>query len=243
MTRKRGPKRAAKAASQKLHICVILDESGSMQAVKDATISGFNEFLADQKKAGVDGTMTLTKFNTDFNRVLDGQAISAVQPLTGDTYKPGGMTALHDAVAYSIRAMKVPDGERVVCCVITDGEENSSREHSLSEVKALIEEKEKTGLWTVTYLGANQDAWEVGRKMGIAQGNVANYVSTPVGTRAAFAAMSRGAVTMSCSAGGQTSAYYGQQWVSPTPVSKSVASTTANTTPTDAPTWRKKRKI
>lgn len=41
--------------------------------------------------------------------------------------------------------------------IITDGEENSSREHSAEKVKAMIEEGKTYG-WEFVFLGANIDA-------------------------------------------------------------------------------------
>lgn len=82
-------------------------------------------------------------------------------------------------------------GGKVLAVIFTDGLENASREVSPSGLAALVRAREATGDWTFIYMGANQDAWSVGRASGLsgrATGQSVNYVSTPVGTSSAFAA-------------------------------------------------------
>ncbi|WP_197510642.1 hypothetical protein [Tessaracoccus coleopterorum] len=50
---------------------------------------------------------------------------------------------------------------------MTDGHENASKEWTHPAVKALIEQQEGSWSWTFSYLGANQDAIEVGASIGI----------------------------------------------------------------------------
>merc|ERR1712226_1553278 len=82
---------------------------------------------------------------------------------TRETYKPNGMTALLDAIGCTLEAY----GEEMfnTLVILTDGEENSSKLYTNSQIKEVIEEKK----WEVEYLGANQDAFSVGRSMGITQ--------------------------------------------------------------------------
>jgi hypothetical protein len=62
-----------------------------------------------------------------------------------------------------------------VTVIMTDGEENSSREWTTSGVKALIEQKEKEDGWTFVFLGAGLDAWTQGAAYGIRPANVSQY--------------------------------------------------------------------
>ena len=41
---------------------MLLDRSGSMQAIKDDTIGGFDAFIAEQRTAAGDCTFTLAQF-------------------------------------------------------------------------------------------------------------------------------------------------------------------------------------
>jgi hypothetical protein len=61
-----------------------------------------------------------------------------------------------------------------MCTIMTDGEENSSREYTRAAIFKLITDKEKEG-WAFAYLGANQDAWAASESIGIHRRNSANY--------------------------------------------------------------------
>ena len=58
---------------------------------------------------------------------------------------------------------------------MTDGHENASREWTHPAVKALIEQQTKTYGWQFLYLGADQDAIEVGSSIGVAAANSMTY--------------------------------------------------------------------
>lgn len=70
-----GGKPTAKQAKPKAQeersilINFVLDKSGSMDIIRAATISGFNEFLGDQQREGGEARMTLTLFDTEFTTV------------------------------------------------------------------------------------------------------------------------------------------------------------------------------
>lgn len=42
---------------------------------------------------------------------------------------------------------------------ISDGEENSSKKSSSTQIRSLISKKESLGNWTFAYIGENPDAW------------------------------------------------------------------------------------
>jgi hypothetical protein len=80
------------------------------------------------------------------------------------------------------------DGQ-VLAVILTDGMENASNEVNQEQLQQMIAQRESEG-WTFIYLGANQDAWVVGRTMGStgAESSSYNYVSSPLGTSSAFSA-------------------------------------------------------
>ena len=59
--------------------------------------------------------------------------------------------------------------------IITDGEENASREYSVEKVKAMIEEEKIYG-WEFVFLGANIDAVETAGRFGISADRAVDYV-------------------------------------------------------------------
>ena len=62
----------------------------------------------------------------------------------------------------------------VIFVIMTDGLENDSREYGRKHVFDMISKREKQG-WAFTYVGSNQDAWEVGRGIGIRGEYTADY--------------------------------------------------------------------
>lgn len=64
--------------------------------------------------------------------------------------------------------------------IVTDGLENASREFGYADVKALIEQQEQVYGWTFMYLGANQDAIEVGARLGVARDRALTYAGPKV---------------------------------------------------------------
>lgn len=172
------------------YIGVVLDESGSMAPLQSDTIGGFNTFLAEQKAALPTGKFTLVKFNTQRTVVHDNTPTKDVPLLTPETYTPGGMTALNDAVAAVIYriAQQLTPADRALVLIQTDGEENSSREYTTEQVKALVEAKQATDQWTFVFLGAGIDAFASGSRYGVPTASTMSYAATGQGTQAAFAA-------------------------------------------------------
>ena len=64
-------------------------------------------------------------------------------------------------------------GQGVLCVVMTDGEENSSKETTGEQIKQIIAAREAQGDWTFVYIGASPDAWA--HDMGLSAQNVAAY--------------------------------------------------------------------
>lgn len=162
---------------KKTLVCFVLDETGSMEQYKQVTISGYNEFI-DRLRDEKDFAMMLTRFNSASIEIGEPEPIKDATKLTNETYNPDHLTPLYDAVAETIlKAEKVAEGRAVLIVIMTDGLENASREHTREGVFKLIEKKEEDG-WQFAYLGANQDAYAEGQKLGIATGSTMNYGQT-----------------------------------------------------------------
>jgi Mg-chelatase subunit ChlD len=166
-----------------------------MEEIKDETIKGFNCFLAEQKAAGDNATLTLVQFDTESTDVVhESKPILKVPDLNHDTFQPRGSTPLLDALGQTIdstgRALAaIPEANRpnkVVFVVITDGQENSSRHHTKASVKEKLDHQTGKYNWQFVFLGANQDAFHEAGAVGIAAANAANY--SPARMQAAFAA-------------------------------------------------------
>ena len=80
--------------------------------------------------------------------------------------------------------------EKVLFVIITDGQENASREYSAERIKRRIErQKEKYG-WEFIFFGANMDAVMEAGKLGISADRAQNYCADAIGTSVAYTAMS-----------------------------------------------------
>ena len=71
-------------------ITFVLDLSGSMAAIKDDTIGGFNAFLDDQRDEEGVATVTLYDFNTQVKCMYRARPIEEAPKLFNETYSPGG---------------------------------------------------------------------------------------------------------------------------------------------------------
>jgi len=145
---------------------IILDESGSMQSIKNPTITGFNEVVQTIRHAEATfpeqvHTISLFSFNgMGLKQLYFNQPASSVEELDESRYHPKASTPLFDAMGSCIHQLKAEveksDAYNVLVTVITDGEENASREYNGKSIKALVEEL-KPRHWTFTYIGANHD--------------------------------------------------------------------------------------
>lgn len=168
-------------------VCVI-DESGSMGSLTQQTIDGFNKFVEEQRQAPGTANLTLITFNTGWKTPIKRQSIATVPQLDRMMYGPNGGTALLDALGHAIdnvgKVLMQP-GTDVVFVVITDGQENSSTDYKLAQVKEMIEGREKDG-WKFIYLGANQDAFSTAASMGMNAATSVNYAANAVGTASTY---------------------------------------------------------
>jgi hypothetical protein len=168
-------------------ITLVVDRSGSMAQVRGDAEGGVNAFITDQAKEPGEALLTLVQFDTEYEFLHKGVPISQVPE-----YKlvPRGGTALLDAVGRAInetgkRLSKMDELDRpglVIFVVMTDGQENSSKEFSKSRIKEMIERQQEKYNWHFNFLGANQDAFAEASDMGIHAAGVANFSLSKVAT-------------------------------------------------------------
>ena len=192
---KKAEQPANDAQNRSILINFVLDKSGSMQSVRDATISGFNEFKNDQAREEGNAFFTLTLFDTRFMTVAEAVPVREVPDLDRSSYAPDGMTALYDAIGYTMRitddfvAANKPD--QVLFVIMTDGAENSSREFTSDRIYQMIQDRQKLAGYEFIYLGANQDSYVTSQQMGMRQGRSVDYAATHDGSLAAMKKASR----------------------------------------------------
>lgn len=176
----------------------ILDKSGSMGGLEPDTIGGYNSMLKKQQEVEGECQITTVLFNNNYELLHDRIDIKAVSPITEKEYFVGGSTALVDAIGSTIHKIVTAQkhtaedfqAEKVIFVIITDGEENSSREYSLEKVKAQIEKQKSEYGWEFIFLGANLDSVETAGRFGIAKDRAIDYVADKSGTRLNYRVMS-----------------------------------------------------
>lgn len=175
----------------KTEIAFVLDRSGSMQVIRDDAIGGFNSFIAEQKKVPGDAAFSLVFFDDKYDVIHDRVPLQDVPALTDKTFVPRGSTALLDAIGKTVAAIqsRTADVDKVILAILTDGQENASREFTQAQIKQTIEQQQAKG-WTVLYLGANQDAFAVGSSLGVLRGSTVQYAATAQGVSDAYLQMS-----------------------------------------------------
>lgn len=156
-------------------LLLVIDRSGSMQAIRDDMVGGLESLLAQQ--AALPGRLTVDI--VAFDDVVEHRAAFADPATVRVQLEPRGMTALLDALGDSLEGFRSalsamplhaqPATVQVV--VVTDGHENASKRWTGERVNRLI-----TGLtdelgWDFVFLAAGQDAIAVGRDLGFDPGS------------------------------------------------------------------------
>lgn len=163
------------ASKTKNRVGFLLDETGSMMVRRDETIVAVNNYFETlrQEKAIVTFATFDTAQGVNF-REINTKAKKVVD-LTEESYVPNAMTPLYDAVGKMIIEMErhSASGDKVLICIVTDGQENSSLEFDLAKIRSLIAQRESDG-WAFAFIGATADAWDGGANIGIAQDAVLN---------------------------------------------------------------------
>lgn len=182
------------------HIAVILDRTGSMEAIRDDTIGGFNAFLDEQKKEPGSATLTLVQFDSQdpYEVIHRFKDIKEVPELTRETFVPRASTPLLDALGRGINDLEQSLSEmeedarpkRVVMVIITDGRENASREFSKDQIQKMIKEKQIGLDWQFVFLSADLDAIQDAVKSGIRAQSAMAFSKDAQGTAAAWSSAS-----------------------------------------------------
>lgn len=189
--------RQSAAATSRADIWYLLDRSGSMDAIAEYVVQGYDEFIAEQRKEKGEATLTLVQFDgEDIHDVLiDAKPLERVRSIAG-RFRPRGMTPLYDAIAVMLdraeahlaRTGGQPADQLVV--IMTDGLENASRRWTAAAIFERIEGLRKAG-WTFVFAGANQDSYATGSAIGVAAGNTSNFTASPTSVLATHRGLAR----------------------------------------------------
>lgn len=208
-----------------VHHVFILDASGSMLPLRNATISGFNEQVQnirqlEQQYPNQRNLVSLVFFNrAEDVRFFDASS-SSLQEITALDYNPNGSTNLYATIGKIVTRLKNELGdrcstERVIITIMTDGE-NTDYEApwTQSAARELLQQVQADHRWVVTFIGANIDVEQAAADLSIPVSNSVRYAANAGNTASAFrlASQSRTAfmarLANSQGAVGATDAYY-----------------------------------
>ena len=166
-------------------ITLVIDRSGSMASIREDAEGGVNSFIQQQAAQPGQASLTLVQFDTEYEFLCRGVPIAQAPRYE---LRPRGSTALLDAVGRAItetgeRLAALPESGRpglVIVVIVTDGQENSSREFERETVRQMVEHQRTKYNWRFIYLGANQDAFKEAGGMGIPQNAAADFAAPQV---------------------------------------------------------------
>ncbi|MFB6262942.1 MAG: hypothetical protein ABEL76_04860, partial [Bradymonadaceae bacterium] len=135
-----------------------------------------------------------TIFNHESPPRMRHAELEPAEPLSEETYAPGGRTALLDAVGYTIDRMgerfdDLPEEEKpsdVLVAIITDGKENASEEYDRAQIEERIREQEQQWGWDFVYIGAGVGDFADADAMGVADDARSNPDRDHEGLREAY---------------------------------------------------------
>ncbi len=171
-------------------LTILLDKSGSMEAVKSDTIGGINSFLDDQSKIAGECRVSLYQFDDEYETTYENALISVAPRLNNDNYRTRGWTALLDAIGKTVnsignRLSKLPENDRpskVIFVIQSDGQENRSKEFTRVAIFDMIKHQQEKYNWKFVFLGANMDAIATASSYGISSKSSLTYAANSGGT-------------------------------------------------------------
>ena len=159
-----------------VHNLIILDESGSMLSIESTIIQGFNELVQtihgiEKQFPEQEHFVSFLTFNSLGQKLLHFmEPAGKLQQIDDKSYNPDAGTPLYDAMGFGINKLKQAlDGQtgyNVLVTILTDGEENASREFSGNDIKKLVEELRQNN-WTFTYIGTDHDVEKIAFSLSI----------------------------------------------------------------------------
>lgn len=161
-------------------ITLLIDRSGSMSACKADMEGGLNAFIDKQKADSGRTLLSLVQFDNVYEAVYTAKPIADVPAIV---LSPRGGTALLDALGRTIvetgaRLASMSEADRpgfVTFLIVTDGEENASKEYTNEKIAGMIAHQSDVYAWTFSYLGAGHDSFSVAKSVGIPLAATSNY--------------------------------------------------------------------
>ena len=177
-----------RSADTSVHSYILLDRTGSMSDIWDEALGSVNAYAKsvgeeEEGETDFETTVSVAVFDAQegmqFDVLRKSVDADAWTPVTDDEASPRGMTPLFDAIGRLVALAEADAPEKAVLVIMTDGQENASREMTGEGAKAALARAEARG-WEVVFLGAEfadfSDADQVGvsssKQIAVGQGQL-----------------------------------------------------------------------
>lgn len=167
---------------------IIIDASGSMSSLINDVRGGIKQTFDDIKEADKDPSLFKHTKKKEKSRTIvydfserpvllcDESDSDKLDYSIADKYRTRGSTALYDAIGEAFAKVN-PEEKKVMVTIITDGEENSSRNFSGNQIKEIIEGKKAAG-WAILFIGADEKCINTAHRLGVSAGNTMAFTNT-----------------------------------------------------------------
>lgn len=182
-------KKTSKKVKQKNANLIIIDASGSMSTKVSEVIGGlktlFSQITEDAKKdeRTVSTTTLIVDFSGhgDYRELLSSEDSLSIDEKIASSYRTRGMTALYDAIGKAFSSLDQKGKyDSVFVNILTDGDENDSKEFSSPRIQSLLKEK-KDQNWTITFMGTTEASINNAVSLGISRGNTMSFADSAAG--------------------------------------------------------------
>lgn len=136
-----------------MNVYMLLDRSGSMDSMWKEAINSINAYVNELPG---NTEVFLAVFDSISYEVARNTTAKKWKDISPEEFSPRGSTPLYDSAARLLWRAMDDNPEKAAFVVMTDGEENMSRNFNQTAVKILIAEAEAKK-WQVIFLGANFD--------------------------------------------------------------------------------------
>lgn len=141
-------------------------------------------------------TSLVSRSEVSFDVVYNRVDINEVEPLSSNMYNCYGNTPLLDSIGKTLTITNVlsKESKKVMCLIMTDGQENCSSRYSKSQIKEMIEYRQALN-WNFVFIGANMESFSDYREMGFGDFTI-SMSNTDSGYQSAWGCMNK--LTRSC---------------------------------------------
>lgn len=157
------------------HLILVVDRSGSMDTIAKDMNGGIHTLLKEQMELPGELTVSVCTFDTEIDFDYDFAPADAIRY---DLIIPRGSTALNDAIGMTVKRegmalSLLPEDARpdnVILAIVTDGQENASREYNIGQVHAMLDLQKKDYSWQVLFMGTDDiDVVSMAKGYGVPQ--------------------------------------------------------------------------